>query len=152
MICESFLAISQSLFMIFYKCWLHKSCNLFSYGVLYSVSELFHYNNWCLCKQAYYMLMYSRCLNVIFRATMDVHGVVKNGQVGAVSNICQNSLCIWWIHCGCIVYPLKRQMVIIFQEKYRINCFITTRHTFHSHHFAITVHHLTLMKVFIYTF
>jgi hypothetical protein len=58
-------------------------------------------------KQAYYMLMYSQCLNVIFRATVDVLGVVKNGQVDVVSDICQNSLCIWRIHCGCIIYPLK---------------------------------------------
>ena len=54
--------------------------------------------------------MYSHCLNVIFRASVDVRGVVKNGQVGVVSNICQNSLCIWRIHCVSIVYPLKRQM------------------------------------------
>jgi len=62
------------------------------------------------------MLMYSQCLNVIFRATVDVLGVVKNGQVNVVSNICQNSVCIWRIRCGCIIYPLKRHMVIIFQK------------------------------------
>jgi len=134
--------------------------------------------------QAYYMLMYSQCVNVIFRATVDVLGAVKNGRVDVVSDICQNSLCIWRIHCGSIIYPLKRQMVIIFKENYRINCFIATHHTYHhhqfaiifhitivslsslsispsyichycpyqQHQFAIIVHHITLIKVFIYTF
>ena len=87
--------------------------------------------------------MYSHCLNVIFRATVDVLGVVKNGQVDVVSNICQNSLCVWRIHCGWIIYPLKKQMVIIFQENYRINCFFVTRHTYLHHQFAI-VGHITI--------
>jgi hypothetical protein len=43
-------------------------------------------------KQAYYM--YGQCLDVLFRATVDVFGVVKKGQVDVVSFICQNSLCI----------------------------------------------------------
>ena len=35
--------------------------------------------------------MYSQCLNVLFRGTVDVRGVVKNGQVDVVSNICQQN-------------------------------------------------------------
>jgi len=145
MICERFLAVSHSSLMISVL-WFSKSVHCIKIvfcshmGALYSVCKLFHYNNWCLCKQAYYMHMYSQCLNVIFRATVDVRGVVKNGQADVVSSICQNSLCIWRIHCGCIIYPLKRQMVIIFQENYRINCFIATCHTFYHHQFAIIVH------------
>jgi hypothetical protein len=38
------------------------------------------------------MLMYSECLDVLFRATVDVRSVVKNGQVDVVSNICQQNL------------------------------------------------------------
>jgi len=86
------------------------------------------------------MLIYSQCLNVLFRATVDVFGVVKKGEVDVVSFMCHNSLCICRIHCGCIIYPLKRQMVVIFQEYYRINCFIATHHTYHHNQFAVIVH------------
>jgi hypothetical protein len=73
-----------------------------------------------IVKQAYYVLMYSQCLNLLFRATVDVLGVVKKGEVDTVSNICQNTVWVWRIHCGCIIYPLKRQMVVIFQENFRV--------------------------------
>jgi hypothetical protein len=43
------------------------------------------------------MLMYRQCLNVLFRASVDVRGVVKKGQVDVVSNICQSSLCIRYL-------------------------------------------------------
>lgn len=120
---------------------MYKNCNLCSYGALYLASELFHYNNWFLCKTSLLHAYVQSVFECTFRATVDVFGVVKKGQVDVVSFICQNSLCICRIHCcGCIIYLLKRQMVIIFQEYYRINCFIATHHTYHYHQFAIIVH------------
>ena len=189
MICESFVTVSHSLFMNSVL-WFSKSVRCIKIVVCTHMELHIQYLNCFITiidfyvKQAYYMLMYSQCLNVIFRATVDIRGVVKKGQVNVVSNICQNSLCIWRIHCGCIIYPLERQMVIIFQENYRINCFVAMLHTYHHHQFAIIffitivslsslsispsyvchycpyhhhqfafiVHHLTLTKVFIYTF
>jgi hypothetical protein len=190
MICESFLAVSHSLFMnsILWFSKSVKSVHCIKIVICAHMGLCIQFLNCFITiidfyvKQAYYMLMYSQCLNVIFRATVDVFGVVKKGQVDVVSNICQNSL--WRIHCGCIIYPLKRQMVIILQKNYRMNCCIATRHTCHHHQFAIIVHitivslsslsispsyvchycpcqhhqfaiivhHLTLMKVFMYTF
>jgi hypothetical protein len=40
-------------------------------------------------RQTYTVIYIMICLNVLFRATVDVSGAAKNGQVDLVSNICE---------------------------------------------------------------
>jgi hypothetical protein len=151
MICGSFLGVWHLLFMSSVL-WFSKSVHCIKIVICAHVGLCIHLLNCFITiidlyvKQAYYTLMCSQYLNVIFRATVDIRGVVKNGEVDVVSNVCQNSLCIWRIHCGCIIYPLKRQMVIIFRENYRINCFTATLRSYHHHQFAI-IFHITIVSL-----
>lgn len=126
---------------------MHKNCNLCSYGALYSFSKLFHYNKWFLCKTS---LLYAYVQSVFECDFQSNRGCAWCSEEWT-------SWCGKWHLSEFIVYlentlwmynlSSERQMVIILQENYRINCFIVTRHTYHHHQFAIIFHIIIIVHI-----